>query len=79
MEDKEYIRKEAEILCEYIIKDKEIFNSKKQAYARVLNNIKDITKCQMGGLEFLDISIEEIKYVIKNIVDKNDKKIKYEK
>lgn len=79
MEDKEYIRREAEILCNYIIEDKEVFSNKKQVYARLLNNIKDIVECQMGGIEFLDISIEEIKDTIKDVVNKSDKKIKYKK
>lgn len=79
MEDKEYIRREAEILCNYIIEDKEVFSNKKQVYARLLNNIKDIVECQMGGIEFLDISIEEVKDIIKDVVKKSDKKIKYKK
>ncbi|WP_315076540.1 hypothetical protein [uncultured Clostridium sp.] len=70
MEDKEYIKKEAQILYNYILNDGEIFDNKKQIYARIFNNIKDTVKCQIGGLEYLDISISEIKDIIKEVVNK---------
>ncbi|MBN1077471.1 hypothetical protein [Clostridium botulinum] len=70
MEDREYIKKEAEILYNFILNDEEMFDNKKQIYARIFNNIKDIVKCQIGGLEYLDISISEIKDIIKDVVNK---------
>ncbi|NFG23137.1 hypothetical protein FDF11_16320 [Clostridium botulinum] len=70
MEYREYIKKEAEILYNFILNDEEMFDNKKQIYARILNNIKDTVKCQIGGLEYLDISISEIKDIIKDVVNK---------
>ncbi|MGG7143042.1 hypothetical protein ACQPVP_06210 [Clostridium nigeriense] len=41
MKDREYIEKEARNLYNYIVEDNEKFDSKKQLYARILNNIKN--------------------------------------
>lgn len=73
MEDRNYIQKEAEILYKYIIDDKETFDNKKQIYARIYNSIKSTVTCQIGGIENLEISNLEIKAIIKNIVDNNEK------
>lgn len=73
MEDRNYIQKEAEILYKYIIDDKETFDNKKQIYARIYNSIKSTVTCQIGGIENLEISNSEIKAIIKNIVDNNEK------
>lgn len=77
MNDRDYIRKEAEMLYNYIIEDKEKFDTKKQVYGRILNNIKGTVQCQIGEIEELEISIEEVKNIIKDIVDNNPKQIKY--
>lgn len=77
MDDREYIRKEAEILYNYIIEDKEKFDNKKQVYGRILSSIRGIVKCQIGGIEELEISLEEVKEIIKDIVDNNPKQIEY--
>lgn len=77
MDDRDYIRKETEILYNYIIEDREKFDNKKQVYGRILNSIKGIVKCQIGGLEELEISIEEVKEIIKDIVDNSSKQIEY--
>lgn len=77
MDDKNYIRKEAEILYNYIIDDEEKFDNKKQVYARIYNSIKGSVSCQIGGMEFLEISIDEVKAIIKDVVDRNVKKIEY--
>lgn len=77
MDDRDYIRKEAEILYNYIIEDGEKFDNKKQVYARIYNSIKGAVSCQIGGMESLDISIDEVKEIIKDVVDNNINKIEY--
>ena len=79
MDDRAYIRKEAEILYNYIIEDKEKFDNKKQVYGRIVSSIKEIVKCQIGGIEELEISLEEVKEIIKDIVDNNPKQIEISK
>lgn len=72
MNDKDYIRKEAEILYKYIIDDNEKFDNKKQIYARIYNSIKGSVTCQIGGMEQLEIDTSEVKGIIKDIVDKSE-------
>ena len=69
MEDREYIEKEAKMIYRYIIQDNEKFDSKKQLYARILNSIKNTAQCDIGGIENLDLSLNEIKSKIKEIVE----------
>lgn len=72
MNDKDYIRKEAEILYKYIIEDREKFDTKKHIYARIYNSIKGSISCQIGNIEQLEISIGEIKDIIKDVVDNSN-------
>ena len=69
MKDREYIEQETKILYKYIIEDNEKFANKKQLYARIFNNIKSNAVCDIGGLETLDLSLQEIKEIIKDIVE----------
>ncbi len=66
MEDREYIKKKQKfcIILFWMMK------KWKQIYARIFNNIKDIVKYKIVGLEYLDISISEIKDIIKDVVNK---------
>lgn len=78
-EDIEYVRKEAETLYESMFSDTEVLDSKKQVYAMIFNNIKMIFGCQIGGIENLEISKDEIKKIIKDVVDNNKRKLNYKK
>lgn len=69
MNDRGYIEKEARILYKYIVEDNEKFDNKKQLYARILNNIRNTAKCDIGGIETLDLSLNEIKEIIKDVVE----------
>lgn len=69
MEDREYIEKEARMLYKYIVEDNEKFENKKQLYARIFNNIKNTAECDIGGIETLDLSTNEIKEIIKSVVE----------
>ena len=68
MDDREYIEREAKLIYGYIIQDKEKFDNKKHLYARILNSIKSTAECQIGGIESLEISLDEIKEIIKLVV-----------
>lgn len=69
MNDKDYIEKEARLIYGYIIQDNEKFDNKKQLYARILNSIKTTSQCDIGGIETLNLSLSEIKEIIKNVVE----------
>ena len=69
MNSRDYIEKEAKILYKYILDDKETFDNKKQLYARIYNNIESNAKCDIGGLERLDLSKKEIKEIINEVVE----------
>lgn len=69
MNDGEYIENEARILYKYIVEDNEKFDNKKQLYARILNNIRSTAECDIGGIETLDLSLSEIKEIIKDVVE----------
>ncbi|VYT99464.1 hypothetical protein [Clostridium tertium] len=69
MNDREYIEREARILYKYIVEDNEKFDNNKQLYARILNNIRSTAECDIGGIETLDLSLSEIKEIIKDIVE----------
>ncbi|MCI6693922.1 MULTISPECIES: hypothetical protein [unclassified Clostridium] len=69
MNDRDYIEKETRILYKYILEDNEQFDNKKQLYARIYNNIKYTAKCDIGGFETLDLSVSEIKDIIKNVIE----------
>lgn len=69
MKDREYIEKEIKLIYEYIVQDNEKFDNKKQLYARILNNLKSTSECDIGGIETLDLSLTEIKDIIKKVVE----------
>lgn len=69
MNDREYIEKEARTLYKYIVEDNEKFDNNKQLYARILNNIRSIAQCDIGGIETLDLSLSEIKEIIKAVIE----------
>lgn len=69
MKDREYIEKEIKLIYEYIVQDNEKFDNKKQLYARILNSLKSTSECDIGGIETLDLSLTEIKDVIKKVVE----------
>lgn len=69
MNDREYIEKEARTLYKYIVEDNEKFDNNKQLYARILNNIRSTAQCDIGGIETLDLSLSEIKEIIKAVVE----------
>lgn len=69
MNDREYIEKEAKLLYKYIIEGNEEFDNKKQLYARIFNNIKSNAICDIGGLKSLDLSLNDIKEIIKDVVE----------
>lgn len=69
MNDREYIEKEARTLYKYIVEDNEKFDNNKQLYARILNNIRSTAQCDIGGIETLDLSLSEIKEIIKDVIE----------
>ncbi|TGY43621.1 hypothetical protein E5347_02065 [Clostridium sartagoforme] len=69
MNDREYIEKEARTLYKYIVEDNEKFDNNKQLYARILNNIRSTAQCDIGGIETLDLSLSEIKEIIKAVIE----------
>ncbi|MBS5936772.1 hypothetical protein [Clostridium sp.] len=69
MNYREYIEKEARTLYKYIVEDNEKFDNNKQLYARILNNIRSTAQCDIGGIETLDLSLSEIKEIIKAVVE----------
>ena len=68
MNDREYIENEARMLYKYIVEGKEKFDNNKQLYARIFNNIRSTAECDIGGIETLDLSLSEIKEIIKEVV-----------
>lgn len=78
-EDIDYVRKEAETLYNSMFSDEEVLDSKKQVYAMIFNNIKMIFGCQIGGIENLELTKEEIKEIIKDVVNNNKRQLKYRK
>lgn len=69
MNDRDYIEKETKLVYGYILQDNERFDNKKQLYARIFNSIKTTARCDIGGLETLDLSLIEIKEIVKNVVE----------
>lgn len=69
MEDRDYIIREATSLYKYILEGKEEFKSKKHLYARIYNNLESNSVCDCGGIDTLDLTKEEIKKIIKDVVD----------
>ena len=74
MKDREYIRQEAETLYNYILDDEEKFDNMKHVYARIFNSIEGIAECQVGGIDNLEISVEDIKDIIKDVVESSPRK-----
>ena len=69
MNDRDYIEKETKLVYGYILQDNERFDNKKQLYARIFNSRETTARCDIGGLETLDLSLSEIKEIIKNVVE----------
>lgn len=69
MEDRDYVIKEAKTLYKYILEGGEEFKSKKHLYARIYNNLESNSICDCGGLETFELSKEEIKIIIKDVVE----------
>ncbi|WP_460292493.1 hypothetical protein [Clostridium tertium] len=69
MNDRDYIEKETKLVYGYILQDNERFDNKKQLYARIFNSIKTTARCDIGGLETLDLSLIEIEEIVKNVVE----------
>ncbi|MBS6502484.1 MAG: hypothetical protein KH415_12825 [Clostridium sp.] len=69
MNDRDYIEKETKLVYGYILQDNERFDNKKQLYARIFNSIKTTARCDIGGLETLDLSLIKIKEIVKNVVE----------
>ncbi|MGL4876181.1 MAG: hypothetical protein ACRC30_16190 [Clostridium sp.] len=78
-EDIEYIRNEAMTLYDSMFSDDEVLDSKKQVYAMIFNNIEMIVGCQINGIENLEIDKKEIKDIIKDVVNNNERQLKYKK
>lgn len=74
MKDREYIRQEAETLYNYILDDEEKFDNMKHVYARIFNSIEGIVECQVGGIDNLEISVKDIKDIIKDVVENSPRK-----
>lgn len=77
MDDREYITKEVLLLYEYILSDGEQFSEKRHLYARILSSIKSTASCQVGGIEQLDLSVQDIKNIIKDVIDNHPKQLNY--
>ncbi|MDE5978064.1 MAG: hypothetical protein K2G70_06355 [Turicibacter sp.] len=71
MDDYAYIKKEAEMLYQYMIEDGEQFKKAKQIYHQIFQSIERSVTCEYGGLDQLDLSIDEIKDIIKQVVDEH--------
>lgn len=74
MKDRDYIRQEAETLYNYILDDEEKFDNMKHVYARIFNSIEGIVECQVGGIDNLEISVKDIKDIIKDVVESSPRK-----
>lgn len=79
LKDVEYVKKEAEILYDSMFKEDEVFEKKKYVYAMIFNSICGIFECQIGGIQNLELSKDEIKEIIKDFVDNNPKQFQYKK
>lgn len=71
MDDREYIQKEIEVLYQYLIDDGETFKKSKQIYYRLFKSIEGSVTCEIGGLDQLDLSTQEIKEMIQSYVDQH--------
>ncbi|MBQ8992730.1 MAG: hypothetical protein IJ085_01120 [Turicibacter sp.] len=71
MNDFDYIKKEAEMLYQYLIEDGETFKKQKQIYNQIFKSIKNSVSCECGGLDQLELSEQEVKDIIKNVVDQH--------
>ena len=73
MEDREYIINEARIVYKYSIKDEYKIGDKKKLYSAMLKIITGTINCDIGGIEYLLISKEEIKNIIKYVVEEEER------
>lgn len=71
MNDFDYIKKEAEMLYQYLIEDGETFKKQKQIYNQIFKSIESSVSCECGGLDQLELSEQEVKDIIKNVVDQH--------
>lgn len=71
MDAREYIQKEIEVLYQYLIDDGETFKKSKQIYHRLFKSIEGSVTCEIGGLDQLDLSTQEIKEMIQSYVDQH--------
>ena len=78
-EDINYVRKEAETLYDSMFLDDEVLNSRKQVYAMIYNNMEMIFGCQKSDFDSLYITRDEIKEIIKEVVDTNKRQLTYKK
>lgn len=74
MEDREYIINEARIVYKYSIKDEDKIGDKKKLYSAMLKNITGTVNCDIGGMEYLLLSKEDIKDIIKYVVEEQERK-----
>lgn len=77
--DTEYVKKEAKILYDSMFMDDEVLDARKQVYAMIFNNMGMIFDCQMGGFEELSLTKSEIKEIIKDVVDNDERQLTYRK
>ena len=73
--DIEYVKKEAKTLYDSMFMDDEVIAARKHIY----NNMSMIFGCQMGGFDKLELSKSEIKEIIKNVVDNDERQLNYKK
>ena len=77
--DIEYVKKEAKTLYDSMFMDDEVIEARKHVYAMIYNNMSMIFGCQMGGFDKLELSKSEIKEIIKNVVDNDERQLNYKK
>lgn len=69
MTDREYIKKEAETLYQYMIEDGVRFKKARHLYHEIFRSIERSVTCEYGGLDQLDLHLTEIKAIIQQVVD----------
>ncbi|MGL5067696.1 MAG: hypothetical protein ACRC6T_07690 [Sarcina sp.] len=77
--DMEYVRSEAKTLYDSMFMDNEVVETRKHVYAMIYNNMEMIFGCQIGGFEELEVTKSEIKEIIKDVVDNDERQLEYRK
>lgn len=77
--DIKYVRNEAKTLYDSMFMDNEVVETRKHVYAMIYNNMEMIFGCQIGGFEELELTKGEIKEIIKNVVDTDERQLVYRK